>query len=80
MPTSKKSRRDMLCALRALGALGALGLLSAAPAFAQQDRSVYSDNELVENGHRFFGSVSRGLTQLAATRPDITHSYIDRGR
>ena len=30
----------------------------------------YSDNELVENGHRFFGSLSRGLAEAiqSATR------------
>jgi hypothetical protein len=48
------SRRD---ALRVLSAGAAA---AAAPALAQ-DRTVYSDNELVENGHRFFGSLSRGL-------------------
>jgi hypothetical protein len=51
------SRRDVL-----LRALAAAALATSAPALAQ-DRSVYSDNELVDNGHRFFGSLSRGLAE-----------------
>jgi hypothetical protein len=51
------SRRDVL-----LRALAAAALARSAPALAQ-DRSVYSDNELVDNGHRFFGSLSRGLAE-----------------
>ena len=41
--------------------LGA-GAVLAAPAFAQSS-GVYSDNELIDNGHRFFGSLSRGLAE-----------------
>lgn len=63
MPRLQISRRN---ALRAFG----LGFaLAAAPAGAQ-DRTVYTDNELIENGHHFFGSVSRGLAEAvqSATR------------
>jgi hypothetical protein len=41
-------------------------LLAAAPGHAlarQQAPESFSDNEIVNNGHRFFGSVSRGLAQ-----------------
>ncbi len=71
MRPSTQSRRDIV---RALGAL----LLTAAPAFAQ-DRSVYSDNELVENGHKFFGGLSRGLAeaiQSATKRWGKPNAYI----
>jgi hypothetical protein len=36
----------------------------ASPAHAQRAPNQYSSNELVENGHRFFGTVSRGLAQV----------------
>jgi len=53
--------RRMLCAI------GVFAALTAAPVFAPkafaENRTVYSDNELVENGHRFFGSLSRGLAE-----------------
>lgn len=55
-----KTRRDLL-----IGSAGAL-VLAAAPgrvlARAAQPES-FSSNEIVNNGHRFFGSVSRGLAQ-----------------
>jgi hypothetical protein len=72
MPRLQISRRD---ALRAFS----LGFaLAAAPAVAQ-DRTVYTDNELIENGHRFFGSVSRGLAeavQSATKRWGQPNAYI----
>ena len=50
-------RRTLL--LRAAGASLAAGL--ATPVWAREAPESYSNNELVGNGHRFFGSVSRGL-------------------
>ena len=38
-----------------------LGLMSAA---AQSRSNNYSSNELIENGHKFFGSISRGLATI----------------
>lgn len=44
--------------------LGALALVAApGRAFARQAPDSFSNNEIVQNGHRFFGSVSRGLAQ-----------------
>ncbi|HUO54948.1 MAG TPA: DUF1134 domain-containing protein [Rhodoblastus sp.] len=42
----------------------------ASPARADERPIPYSDNELIENGHRFFGSLSRGLAEAiqSATR------------
>ena len=54
-----KTRRELL--MQSAGAL----LLTAAPgaAFASEAPDSFSTNEIVNNGHRFFGSVSRGLAQ-----------------
>lgn len=38
-----------------------LTALSAAPALAREAPESFSTNELVNNGHHFFGSISRGL-------------------
>jgi hypothetical protein len=54
------SRRN---ALRAFGLGLGLGLILAAGPAPAQERTVYTDNELIENGHRFFGSLSRGLAE-----------------
>jgi hypothetical protein len=74
------SRRDALHGLF-LGA-GLAGLAApaflAAPALAQS-RNTYSDNELVDNGHRFFGSLSRGLAeavQSATKRWGQPNAYV----
>ncbi len=34
------------------------------PAVAQQQQGQYSSNEIIDSGHRFFGTVSRGLAQV----------------
>ncbi len=39
-------------------------LFAAAPASAQQQPGTYSSNELVDAGHRFFGTVSRDLAMV----------------
>ncbi|MFV0281446.1 MAG: DUF1134 domain-containing protein [Rhodoblastus sp.] len=53
------TRRDIL--IRSIGAAA----LAATPvrAFARQQPGQFSSNEVLDNGHRFFGSVSRGLAQ-----------------
>jgi hypothetical protein len=53
------SRRDLL-----IGSAGAL-IAAAAPGavFAREAPESFSDNEVVNSGHKFFGSVSRGLAQ-----------------
>lgn len=48
-------------ALRFFAAALLLAGLSAQPAVAQNQ---YSSNEILESGHRFFGTVSRGLAQV----------------
>jgi hypothetical protein len=56
-----QSRREFTMALAALAACGAAG-----PALASvegQKPSEFSSSEIVDNGHRFFGSISRGLAE-----------------
>ena len=59
---------------RFLSSLGGVPLLAAGAAHgtarAQERPQRFSTNEVVDNGHRFFGSVSRGLAQAveAATK------------
>lgn len=62
----KATRRAVLTGLGAIA--GAAGLPALAPGAEQPQR--FSTNEIVDNGHRFFGSVSRGLAQAveAATK------------
>jgi hypothetical protein len=38
--------------------------ISAQPARQQQPEQYYSSNEILDAGHRFFGTVSRGLAQI----------------
>ena len=64
---SENTRRDLILKAAAVAA----GSAVAGPALAQAGRPQrFSTNELVDNGHRFFGSVSRGLAQVVeeATR------------
>lgn len=49
--------------LRATACLIAF-LFAVAPASAQQPRNTYSSNEIVNAGHRFFGTVSRDLAMV----------------
>ncbi|HWK00035.1 MAG TPA: DUF1134 domain-containing protein [Xanthobacteraceae bacterium] len=49
--------------LRALAILVTL-LFAAAPAAAQQRPGTYSSNEVLDAGHRFFGTVSRDLAMV----------------
>jgi len=62
------SRRALIRCLSA-GVAGAALFGSAALAFDEAPKK-FSSNELIDNGHRFFGSTSRGLAQAveAATK------------
>lgn len=55
----KRTRREIL--IQSIGAAA----LAATPAraFAREQPGQFSSNEIIDNGHRFFGSVSRGLAQ-----------------
>jgi hypothetical protein len=60
------TRRQWIAAVCAEGiALGFVG-----PAFAQQPPERYAPGEIIDNGNRFFGSISRGLASVVeeATR------------
>ena len=54
-----RTRRDLL--LQSMGAAAAAAI--PATAFARGEPAEFSSSEIVNNGHRFFGSVSRGLAQ-----------------
>ena len=61
MTQIQKSRRELLLGSAALAATG----LGATSVVAQQGPPQrFTTNELVDNGHRFFGSMSRGLAQV----------------
>ncbi len=63
------TRRNVIRALTAASAGGLL--LPAIPAFAYQERpQKFAPEQLVDSGHKFFGTVSRGLAQVVeeATR------------
>ena len=61
MTNSEKSRREFLLGGISLAAAG----LSVTPVLAQQGPPQrFTTNELVDNGHRFFGSMLRGLAQV----------------
>jgi hypothetical protein len=67
------TRRNLMAMAAALGALG-LGTRARADVPAQ-----FSADEIVDNGHRFFGSLSRGLAeavQEAAHRWGLPNAYI----
>jgi hypothetical protein len=63
---SQTSRRELLKSVAALAAAG----LAGGEARAQGAPQRFSSGELVDNGHKFFGSMSRGLAQVVeeATR------------
>lgn len=60
-----RARSAMVRAALAIGLIGALAAAAPAPALAQGqsmgDASTYSPEELVDAGHRFFGTLSRGV-------------------
>lgn len=59
MSVSSSSRRDLLRLAAAAAASAALPSL----ARAAQRPETYTSGEIVENGHHFFGSISRGLAE-----------------
>jgi hypothetical protein len=63
---SQTSRRELLKGVAAFAAAG----LAGGEASAQGAPQRFSSGELVDNGHKFFGSMSRGLAQVVeeATR------------
>ena len=67
---SSHSRRDIINGLAATA--GTALTAQVAPAFAQQGPrpQKFTSGELLDNGHRFFGSISRGLAKIVeeATR------------
>jgi hypothetical protein len=50
--------------IRILALSAFLGLGTGHPALAQQQQNQYSSNEILESGHKFFGTISRGLAQV----------------
>jgi len=61
MKKIEKSRRELLLGGAAFAAFG----FGTTQAMAQQGAPQrFTTNELVDNGHRFFGSMSRGLAQV----------------
>jgi hypothetical protein len=74
----------MRAAIRFLAFVFLLAGLGAVPAAAQnppaaQSQNVYSSNELIDSGHRFFGSVSKGLAQVierAVSQWGVPNGYI----
>ena len=75
-PMADCSRRVFLTGLA--GALCA-ARLNKAPALAQDSPQSFSTGELIDNGHRFFGSVSRGLAltiEEAARRWGQPNGYV----
>jgi hypothetical protein len=53
------TRRSVLTALTAV--VAGYSLVGTAKAFPEDRPQQYSNPELIDNGHRFFGSISRGL-------------------
>ncbi|MDB5643526.1 MAG: hypothetical protein JWN07_2843 [Hyphomicrobiales bacterium] len=67
---SQTSRRELLKSVAALAALGLAGGEALAQRGGEGPPQRFSSGELVDNGHKFFGSMSRGLAQVVeeATR------------
>ena len=80
-----KSSSAVICLVAAILVLGALG---AAPAAAQSspppgtlpaEESRFSSNEIINAGHTFFGTVSRGLAQVvekAVSQWGLPNGYV----
>jgi len=64
---------------RKLLAMAALGVFGLAPRALADAPTTFSADEIVDNGHRFFGGLSRGLAeavQEAARRWGLPNAYI----
>ena len=75
-PMADCSRRVFLTGLMAPLCAARFG---ATPAFAQESPESFSTGELIDNGHRFFGSVSRGIAltiEEAARRWGQPNGYV----
>lgn len=74
---SEQSRRQII---RGLGGLAGASLLPVSGALAYQERpQKFAPDQLVDSGHRFFGTVSRGLAQVveeASRRWGQPNAYI----
>jgi hypothetical protein len=71
--------RRALCQGAGFGLAAALAGPRVLAAEAEERPIPYSDNELIENGHRFFGSVSRGIAeaiQSATKRWGQPNAYV----
>src|SRR5262249_59768630 len=76
----------MAATLRFLSAVMVLLVLGMSPTLAQTPQPAgpapspfYSSNEIVDAGHRFFGSVSRGLAQIverAGSQFGLPNGYV----
>ncbi len=79
-PTRPRAVRAALALAALLGAaLPTIGPAHAAPPSHEADPGTFTPQELVESGHRFFGSVSRGLAmtmQEAVRRWGEPNGYI----
>lgn len=80
--SSTASRRDVLLLAAAsvcgLAAPARLAYAAQLPAAAQRPES-YSSGEIIDNGHKFFGSISRGLAEgveSAANRWGRPNAYV----
>ena len=73
------TRRSLGAAALAAAAVSPLRVLAQATAPQGREPQKFSTNEVVDNGHRFFGSVSRGLAQTieeAARRFGQPNGYV----
>ena len=73
------TRRSLGAAVLAAAAASPLRALAQAAAPAAREPQKFSTNEVVDNGHRFFGSVSRSLAQTieeAARRFGQPNGYV----
>ena len=72
----------MRAVLRTVGLVLVLAGLGSGPAAAQsqqQQQNTYSSNEILDSGHRFFGTISRGLAQVvekAVSQWGLPNGYV----
>jgi hypothetical protein len=74
----------MRAAIRLMAIVLLLAAFGVPPSYAQQNQATpppatYSSNELIDSGHRFFGSISKGLAQIierAVSQWGVPNGYI----